>query len=50
MVRFFSFTSFLKVFINVRENENEIIYISGHRKKGMCLGFNLVPYLMLYDK
>ena len=47
---FFSLTSFLKVIINIREYANEIIYISDHRKKGMCLSFNLVPYLMLYDK
>ena len=47
-----SFTSFLKGFINIREYANEIIYISGHRKKGTCLSFNVVhvPCLMLYDK
>ena len=39
-----------KVFINILEYANEIIYISDHRKKGMCLSFKLVPYLMLYDK
>ena len=50
MVFSFSFTSFLKVFINIREYTNEIIFISDHSKKGMCLSFNLVPYLMLYDK
>ena len=50
MVFVFSFTSFFKVFINIREYANEIIYISDHRKKGKCLSFNVVPYLMLYDK
>ena len=34
----------------IREYANEIIYISGHRKKGMCLRFYVVPYLLLYDK
>ena len=39
-----------KVFINIREYANEIIYIFDHRKKGTWLSFNVIPYLMLYDK
>ena len=46
---FISFISFLR-FSLIREYANEIIYISDHRKKGMCLSFYVVPYLMLYDK
>ena len=34
----------------IREYANEIIYISDHRKKGVCLSFYVVPYLMLSDK
>ena len=34
----------------IRKYANEIMYISDHRKKGMCLSFYVVPYLMLYDK
>ena len=34
----------------IREYANEINYISDHRKKGMCLSFYVVLYLMLYDK
>ena len=47
---FMSFTSFFKVYINIREYAIDIIYISDHRKIGTCLSFNVVPYLMLYDK
>ena len=36
------FTSFDKVFINIHDYANLIIYISEHRKKGMFLSFNLV--------
>ena len=36
-----------KDFINIREYAIEIIYISDHRKKGMCLSFNVVPHLVL---
>ena len=45
-----SFTLILKGFINICEYANEIVYISNHRKKGICLSFNVVPYVMLYDK
>ena len=34
----------------IREYANEIIYISNNRKKGMCISFYVVPYLMLYVK
>ena len=47
---FQEFYLILKGFINIREYANEIIYISDHRKKGMCLSFKVVPYFMLYDK
>ena len=40
---------FLRFSLNP-EYANEIIYISDHRKKGMCLSFYVVPYVMLYDK
>ena len=36
-----------KDFINIREYAIEIIYISGHWKKGTCLNFNVVPHLVL---
>ena len=42
--------SHLLRFSLIREYANEIIYKSDHRKKGMCLSFYVVPYLMLYDK
>ena len=47
---FCDFTSFLRfslIFINM---QNKLIYISDHRKKGICLSFNLTPILVLYDK
>ena len=49
---FISFTSLFKVYINIREYVNEMIYISDHRKKDTCLSFYVVrvQYLMLYDK
>ena len=46
---FISLSHFLR-FSLIREYANEIVYISDHRKKGMCLNFYVVPYLMLYDK
>ena len=43
------FSLILKVFINIREYANEIIYISGHGMKGICQTFNLVQSLVVYD-
>ena len=40
---FYDFTSFFKVFINIYEYANWMIYISDNRKKNMCLSFNLTP-------
>ena len=40
---FYDFTSFFKVFINIHEYANKMIYISDHRKKGLCLSFNWTP-------
>ena len=34
---------FFNVFINFHEYENEIICISDHQGKVLCLGINLVP-------
>ena len=36
-----------KEFINIRDYAIKIIYISDHRKKVMCLSFNVVPHLVL---
>ena len=47
---FYDFYLILKVFINIHEYANGMIYISDHRNNGICLGFNLVPSLMFYDK
>ena len=46
-VFFYDFTSFLKVFINIQKYANSMIYISDHRRKDMCLSFNLTPILVL---
>ena len=43
----YEFYRMFKDFINSRESAIEIVYISDHRKKGMCLSFNVVPHLML---
>ena len=47
---FKDFYLIFKVFINIHEYANEMIYISDHRKNGMCLSFNLVPSLVVYGK
>ena len=47
---FLLFLSHFKVFINIHEYTNEMIYISHHRKHGLCLSFTLVPSLVFYDK
>ena len=44
------FSLLLKVFINMNEHAYKIICIFDHGIKGMCLGFNLVPSLVAYDK
>ena len=36
-----------KDFINIRDYAIEIINISDHSKKVLCLTFNVVPYLVL---
>ena len=40
---FYDITSFFKVFINIHEYANKIIYISDYIRKDMCLSFNLTP-------
>ena len=45
---FMMFTYF-NVLINIHEYANEIICISGHGMKGICLTFNLIPSLVVYD-
>ena len=47
---FYDFYLIFKVFINIHEYANGLIYISDHRKNGLCLSFNLVPSLVFYDK
>ena len=51
MIRCFDdFYLIFKVFINIHEYANKIIYKSDHMTKGQCLHFNLVPSFVLYDK
>ena len=50
MVFFYDFPLIFKVFINIHEYANKVICISGHRMKGICLTFNLVSRLVVYDK
>ena len=50
IVVFYDFYLIFKVFINIHEYANGMIYISDHRKNGLCLSFNLVPSLVFYDK
>ena len=47
---FYDFYLFFMGFINIHEYANGIIYISDHRKHGLCLSLNLVPSLVFYDK
>ena len=47
---FYDFYLIFKVFTNINEYANEMIYISDHRKNGLCLSFNLVTSLVFYDK
>ena len=47
---FYDFPLIFKVFINIHEYANWVICISGHGIKGICLTFNLVPRLVVYDK
>ena len=44
------FSLILTVFINIHEHANQIICISDHGMKSICLTFNLVPSLLVYDK
>ena len=44
---FYDFTSVFKVFINIHKCANKMIYIPDHRKKDMCLSFNLTPIVVL---
>ena len=50
MVFFYAFHLIFKVFINIHEYADGMIYISDRRKKSMCLSFNVVPHLVLQDK
>ena len=47
---FFMVSLTFKVFINIHESANKIICISCHGIKGICLTFNLVSSLVVYDK
>ena len=47
---FYDFPLIFKVFINIHEYANKVIYISGHRMNDICLTFYLVPRLVVYDK
>ena len=47
---FYDLPLIFKVFINIHEYSNEVICISGHGMKGICLTFYLVPRLVVYDK
>ena len=49
-VFFYDFPFIFKVFINIHDNANKVICISGHRMKGICITFYLVPRLVVYDK
>ena len=50
MVFFYDCYLIFKVFINIHEYANDIIYKSDHTKNDLCLSFNLVPSLVFYDK
>ena len=50
MVVFYDIPLIFKVFINIHEYANEVICISGHRIKDICLTFSLVPRLVVYDE
>ena len=39
-----------KDFINIHEYANKLICITGHKMKGLCISFNLVPSVVVYDK
>ena len=48
---FYDFTSFFKVFINIYEYANYVIYMSDYKRKGMRLIFNSTPsFRVFYDK
>ena len=36
--------------MNIHEYANKVICISGHGMKGICITFNLVPRLVVYDE
>ena len=50
MFFFYDFPFIFKVFINIHDYANKVICISGHRMKGICITFYLVPRLVVYDK
>ena len=50
MVFFYDCYLIFKVFINIHEYANDMIYRSDHTKNNLCLSFNLVPSLVFYDK
>ena len=47
---FRDFYLIFKVFIYIHEYANGMIYISDHKKNGLCLSFYLVPRLVFYGK
>ena len=47
---FYDFPLIFKVFMNIHEYAKQAICISGHGMKGICLTFNMVPRLVVYDK
>ena len=47
---FYDFLLSLRFFMNIHEYANWVICISDHGMKGICLTFNLVPRLVVYDK
>ena len=46
-VVFYDFTSFLKDSFDIHKYANSMNYKSDHRKKNMCLRYNLTPILVL---
>ena len=44
------FPLFFQIFINIHEYANKIICILDHGIQGLCLSFNLVPSLVVYNQ
>ena len=49
-VFFYNFPLILKVFMYIHEYANQVICISGQGINGICITFNLVPRLVVYDE